>query len=104
MRKLFLIPILTLLAGGAIDQDDLKNYRSQTERTDPGEYSYMFDGLPTDLASLCSIIKQQLLQPQEATVMGLSIEEILKISWFLHAIIIPSYLLPSSGIREYLYV
>ncbi len=76
MRKIFLIPILTLLAGGAIDQDDLKNYKSHTERTDPGEYSIMLDDLPTDLTSLCSIVKQQLLHPQEAMAMGFSMDEI----------------------------
>lgn len=76
MRKLFLIPIIFLLAGSAIDQDDLKNYKSHTERTDPGEYSKMLDNLPSDLETLCSIIKQQLLHPQETTAMDFSMEEV----------------------------
>lgn len=82
MRQLTLIPMLILLAGFAfgqspsIDKVTLEKYKTQTERTDPGIYSTMFDDLPGSIKSLCSLIKQQLLHPQEAMALDFSMDEI----------------------------
>jgi len=77
MRNLILIPIIILLTVTAVGQDVLEKYKSQTPRTDPGEYASMYDNLPEDLRSLCSLVKNNLIHPQEAMSTNLSEENMI---------------------------
>jgi hypothetical protein len=43
----------------------LDGYRQHTAQTDPAEYAPLYDGLPTSLEDLCTLIKQQLMHPLE---------------------------------------
>ncbi|MBN1647894.1 MAG: transglutaminase domain-containing protein [Spirochaetales bacterium] len=41
----------------------MTDYLSYSKYTDPGEYAYLFDGLPEDINKLMSLIKCQLIHP-----------------------------------------
>lgn len=38
-------------------------YSSYSSATDPGEFEYLYDGLPESLPELCSLIKSQIIHP-----------------------------------------
>jgi hypothetical protein len=69
----FVLILLLLAAVGCSHQSEKISraeanadfYLSQTDRTDPGEYSYVFDNLPESYDALCGIIKEQLIHPVE---------------------------------------
>lgn len=52
----------------------LEFYRTQTERTDPGRYSFLYDNLPQSLDSLCILIRAQLIHPYTAMMMGIKVD------------------------------
>jgi hypothetical protein len=45
--------------------DVLEFYRQQTAATDPGEYAFLYEGLPEEFDDLCTVIKHQLIHPVE---------------------------------------
>jgi hypothetical protein len=59
-------------------EEVLDIYRQQTARTDPGEYLYLYEGLPEDLDELCELIKKQLIHPQEAMQRGMDREKLIE--------------------------
>jgi hypothetical protein len=48
-----------------MDQSILEFYRRFGPYTDPLEYHTIYEGLPDDLASLCTLIKKQLIHPSQ---------------------------------------
>jgi hypothetical protein len=53
-------------------------YTEQTVLTDPGEYLYLYNGLPQSLDSLCLLIKRQLIHPLEALQMGYPLDQVIE--------------------------
>jgi len=47
------------------DQKIIDFYTAHSEKTNPGEYAYLYDKLPKSLEKLCAIIKNQLIHPVE---------------------------------------
>jgi hypothetical protein len=45
------------------DQKAISFYATHSEKTDPEEYTYLYDDLPESLEKLCAIIKIQLIHP-----------------------------------------
>jgi transglutaminase-like putative cysteine protease len=43
----------------------LELYRAYGKHTDPGEFGYLYQGLPASLAGLCDLVKAQLIHPAE---------------------------------------
>ncbi|MCX6643460.1 MAG: hypothetical protein NTV15_08745, partial [Candidatus Bathyarchaeota archaeon] len=58
--------------------DHLEFYSKPGVMTDPGKYAYLFAGLPDDLASLCSVIQNNLIHVFWAERMGINLTEIQK--------------------------
>jgi len=54
-------PIVNGSANMAEYDDPLKYYASHGPMTDPGAYSSLLDGLPTDVSSLCEIVQNNLI-------------------------------------------
>jgi hypothetical protein len=48
-----------------VDTTLLAFYRQYSEYTDPGEYAYLYEGLPDSLQELCRLIKSQYINPYE---------------------------------------
>ena len=46
-----------------VDATLLDLYRQYSEYTDPGEYAYLYEGLPDSLPKLCSLIRSQFIHP-----------------------------------------
>lgn len=55
--------------------DHLAFYSKPGIMTDPGKYAYLFAGLPDDLASLCSVIQNNLIHVFWAERMGIKLTE-----------------------------
>jgi hypothetical protein len=81
MKKIIFIAFLGLISCQTGTSDKippgrwLEYYRTQTERTDPGLYDYLYENLPRSLDSLCLIIKSQLIHPYQALKMGIKVED-----------------------------
>src|SRR4030043_769271 len=45
------------------DNSVLNFYRQYSSFTDPGEYAYLYEGLPDSLPKLCSLIRSQFIHP-----------------------------------------
>jgi len=58
--------------------DHLAFYSKPGIMTDPGKYSYLFEGLPDDLAALCSVIQNNMIHVFWAERMGINLTEIQK--------------------------
>jgi hypothetical protein len=48
-----------------VDTTLLAFYRQYSEYTDPGEYAYLYEGLPDSPQELCRLIKSQYINPNE---------------------------------------
>jgi len=53
-----------------VDTTLLDLYRQYSEYTDPGEYTYLYEGLPDSLQELCRLIKSQYINPIELHMYG----------------------------------
>jgi len=53
-----------------VDTTLLALYRQYSEYTDPGEYAYLYEGLPDSLQELCRLIKSQYINPIELHMYG----------------------------------
>lgn len=80
MRKLFFILLAVLISCQTRTSEKippgkwLEYYRTQTNRTDPGEYRYLYENLPASLDSISNLIRVQLIHPYEALLMGIEVE------------------------------
>jgi len=54
-------------ATGVSDQKTISFYATISEKTDPEEYTYLYDYLPESPEKLCANIKVQLIHPLAAT-------------------------------------
>ena len=75
---MILVSCLPQMDRTAPSKDILDIYRQQTARTDPGEYLYLYEGLPEDLNELCELIKKQLIHPQEAMQRGMDRDKLIE--------------------------
>ncbi|MGC9343191.1 MAG: hypothetical protein ACP5E3_10850 [Bacteroidales bacterium] len=81
MKKILFIALMGLISCQTGTSDKippgrwLEYYRAQTERTDPGQYEYLYENLPKSLDSLCLIIKSQLIHPYLALQMGIKVDD-----------------------------
>jgi hypothetical protein len=60
--------------GGADDVESVAFYTRQSPITDPGRHRALFDGLPTDLPSLCGVVRGLILHPATAHLYGVQVE------------------------------
>lgn len=56
-------------------QNPLEYYKSQGKITDPKEYSYLLDNLPTDIAELCTIVHGVITHRNSTKMYGLELTE-----------------------------
>jgi len=61
---------------GNPSSDELRLYADQTERTDPGEFTFLYEKLPRSYDSLNRLIKCQLVHPLEAAERGANPHEL----------------------------
>ena len=47
----------------APNENALAFYRAYGKHTDPGEFAYLYEGLPQSLQDLCDLVKAQLIHP-----------------------------------------
>ena len=71
LAALFFIILICLYCSNPADnvspsESSLYNYLNNSAYTDPGEYAYLYDGLPDSYKELCVLIKRQLIHPLEA--------------------------------------
>jgi hypothetical protein len=78
LSNCLLISCITPVRRTIPDDTLLSAYAQQTELTDPGEYLYLYDGLPQALDSLCLLIKCQLIHPMEALQMGYPLDQVIE--------------------------
>jgi len=55
--------------------DPLRYYATHSVMTDPGEYRHFFDGLPTDIPSLCGVVQGLILHAHWAERYGVELSE-----------------------------
>lgn len=51
----------------------LEYYASQSLITDPREYAYMLEGLPTDILTLCEVVRGSILHTETASRLGVEL-------------------------------
>jgi hypothetical protein len=72
----FILSFLVISCEAQIKETDkptsseLRLYLLQTDRTDPGEYAFLYENLPRSFDSLNRLIKRQLVHPLEAAERG----------------------------------